>query len=272
MGRALNITDHVDAEAIRGGYVAERRFGPFEILASIDPVKAEALIQEANQHNTVTVAVYRATRGMTGIRHKRTEYERHDVVGQAPSLALADIGRMLNGDRPVYLDKALALSGGELVGAFKNLRTNVGVDYCAAQLSGTSVAVADTIALSANTLTPSATDAATTLPWNTAQTTNGGGTGADGEFTTYGSMARAAATYAHTVGGPAAGNASYTLTHTWTASATVTNVRLAGLFGGSGKAAQGGTNVTNMLFLESAFTTTTLSAADQLALTWTVNI
>ena len=50
------------------------------------------------------------------------------------------------------------------------------------------------------------------------------------------------------------------------------SILLAGLFGGSGKASQGGTNTTNLLFLESTFTATTLANTDQLALTWTVTV
>lgn len=275
MSRGLNITDEVEGRKFSGARVLDRKFGPFEIVARLDARRTAALIAEANEKNNVTVAVYRATRGPAGVRHVRSLHEQNPVVGTPNSLVLADIGRMLKGKKPVYLAEAIRLSGGELLGVFPNLRTNVGVDYCAAQLSGTSVAVADTIALAASTRTPGATDAATTLPWSTAQTTDTAPvtdpSATAGEIT-FGGLSRAAGTYAHTVGGPSAGNTSYTLTHTWTASATITSVQLAGLFGGSAKASQGGSNTTNMLFLETAFTVTTLASADQLALTWTVNI
>jgi hypothetical protein len=84
-------------------------------------------------------------------------------------------------------------------------------------------------------------------------------------------MGRAAATYAHTVTGPGSATLSYTLSKTFTATAAVTSVQLAGLFGGSGKASQGGTDAANMLVLETAFTAQTLATSDQLVLTWTVN-
>jgi hypothetical protein len=233
------------------------------------------LLEEANSKNSVTVTVFRAIRGDAGVRHKRVLEERQPVVGQTPSLILADIGRMLAGKKPVYFAEAVRRCGGELVGAFPNLRTNVGIDFCAAQLSGTSVATATFIALAASTRSPAATDAATTLPWSTAQTSDTAPvtdpSASAGEIT-FGGLSRAAATYAHTVGGPSAGNASYTMSHTWTATTAITSVQLAGLFGGSANNAQGGTNVTNMLFLESTFTATTLANNDQLGLTWTVNI
>lgn len=231
-----------------------------------------ALIEECVGKNSVTVAVYRAQHG----RMKETLKEQVPVVGYAPALALQDIARMLAGLKPMWLDKAMRSYGGELVGAFPNLRTNVGIDYAAAQLSGTTVLVADTIALSSSTRSPTATDAETTLPWSTSQTSDTAPVtnpnASSGEIT-FGGLQRAASTYAHTVGGPASGNASYTLSHTWTASTTITSVQMAGLFGGSAKATGvSGTNATNMLFLESTFTATLLNNGDQLALTWTVNI
>jgi hypothetical protein len=279
MGRGLNIADEIDTGAAEhrfpGAAVLERRAGPLQILARIDERRIRGLIDEANRNNHVTVAVYRAVRGPAGTRHKRTLHEQRPVVGMSPSLALADIGRMLKGKKPMYFQEAVRMMGGDLVGAFPNLRTNVGVDYCAAQLSGTTVSVADTVALAASTRSPGATDAATTLPWSTAQTSDTAPvtnpSASAGEIT-FGGLQRSTCTYAHTVSGPASAVSSYTLAHTWTASTAITSVQLAGLFGGSAKASQGGTNVNNMLFLESTFTVTTLANADQIALTWTVNI
>lgn len=279
MSKGLNIRDEIASGTAErrfpGAQVLERKFGPLEIIARLDARKTASLIREANENNHVTVAVYRAVRGPAGLRHVQTLHERDSVVGTPQSLVLADIGRMLKGKQPVYLAKAIELTGGELRGVSKNLRTNVGIDFCAAQLGGTSVAVATWMALAASTRSPSATDAATTLPWSTAQTTDTAPvtdpSATAGEIT-FGGLSRAAGTYAHTVGGPAAGNTSYTMSHTWTASTAITSVQLAGLFGGSAASAQGGTNVTNMLFLESTFTVTTLANGDQLALTWTINI
>lgn len=263
MGRGLDIRDELVVPKLD--------------LSKLDPGKIGDLIEEATAQNSVTVTVYRGFKGYSGIRHRREMHEKHAVVGQAPSVVLADIARMLRGLKPIYLAEAIRRSGGELVGAFPNLRVSVGYDYCAAQLSGTSVAVADTIALSSSTRSPAATDAATTLPWSTAQTTDTAPVtnpnASSGELT-YGGLARAAAAYAHTVTGPASTTNTYTLSKTWTCSTTTTGVQLAGLFGGSAKASQGGSNTTNMLFLETSFTPTTLTGAssDQLALTWTVTI
>lgn len=255
MGRGLNMRDDL-------------------VVPTLDPAKLGLgdLIAEAVEKNSVTVTVYRANKG----RHVQTMKEKLPVVGQAPALVLQDIARMMAGLKPIWFDKAMRGYGGELVGAFPNLRTNVGVDYCAAQLSGTTVLVADTIGLSASTRSPTATDAETTLPWSTSQTSDTAPVtnpnASSGEIT-WGGLTRAAATYAHTVGGPSAGNASYTLSHTWTATGTHTSVQMAGLFGGSAKATGvSGTNATNMLFLESIFTATLLNNGDQLALTWTINI
>jgi len=137
------------------------------------------------------------------------------------------------------------------------------------------VAVADTIALSCRSTAPAATDAATTLPWNTSQTSDTAPVtnpnASSGELT-YGGFTRAAGTYAHSVTGPASLTNTYTLSKTFTASAVATSIQVAGLFGGSAKASQGGTNVTNMLFLNTAFTATTMGSGDQLAITWTVTI
>lgn len=245
------------------------------ILERLDALKIGDLIEETNQRNHVTVTVYRGIRGETGIRHRRSHDEQVPVIGQAPSVVLADIGRMLAGKKPIYFAEAIRRCGGELVGAFPNLRTNVGVDFCAAQLSGTTVLVADTIALAATTRSAAATDGESTLPWNTNQTSDTAPVtnpnASSGEIT-FGGLTRAAATYAHTVGGPAAGNTTYTLSKTFTASIAITSVQMAGLFGGSAKAAIGGTDATNMLFLETKFTATTLANTDQLALTWTITV
>lgn len=241
--------------------------------------KLDDLLLEIGAKNHVEVAVYRGIPHKGGgLRHKRVS---HEVVpgraGGPGALWLADAVRMLAGKPSLYIAEAIRRTGGEILGAFPNLRTNVGVDFCTAQLSGTSVLVADVIALSSSTRSPAATDAATTLPWSTAQTSNtapvANPNASSGELT-YGGFARATAAYAHSVTGPASATTNYVMTKTFTCSVDTTSIQMAGLFGGSAKASQGGTNVTNMLLLESVFTATSLAAAtaDQLAISWTVSV
>lgn len=236
-------------------------------INQLDPALVPDLLDEIGARNTLQVSVFRAVRCPVGVRHKRTMKERFACVAQTPALVRQDLARMRAGLGSIYCVEAMRRRGAESLVVVPNLRTNVGIDFCAAQLSGTSVAVADWIAVSANSITPAATDAVTVAPWNTTQATDG----TAGEFTGLG-LTRAQATYAHTVSGPSSGTTTYTLTKTFTATGTVTGVRVAGLFGGSAKTAQGGTNVTNMLFLESTFTATTLANTDQLGLTWTITI
>lgn len=240
--------------------------------------KLDDLLLEIGAKNHVEVAVYRGMPAKVGgVRRKRTMHEQVPGTAEPGALWMIDAMRSLAGKPSIYIAEALRRCGGEFLGAFPNGRTNVGVDFCAAQLSGTTVLVADTIALSSTTRTFTATDAATTLPWSTAQTSDTAPVtnpnASSGEIT-YGGLARAVATYAHSVTGPASATTTYTLTKTWTCSITTTSIQMAGLFGGSAKASQGGTNVTNMLLLETTFTATTLTGAssDQLALTWTVTI
>lgn len=93
----------------------------------------------------------------------------------------------------------------EKVAPVRNSRVDAGASFVANQISGTSVAVANYMALSANTLTIAKGD--TTL---------------SGEITTNG-CARAQATYGnYTAPSALNGTASYTLTYQWTASASQT--------------------------------------------------
>jgi hypothetical protein len=227
------------------------------------------LLQEINARNHVRVMVRRATRGATGIRHKQVMDELYGTTSCPPTLALADHLRMLQGKKPIYLREALRRMGGiRLVAVAPNLRTNVGINFCAANLAGTDggqVAQADYIALSNNTITPAAADTSATSPWSTAQATDTAPSGSTGEWTGLG-LTRAIATMAHT-----ANATSYTAAKTFTATSASTSSRVAGLFGGAARTAQS-SGATNILFLESTFTATSLATNDQLALTWTINI
>jgi hypothetical protein len=123
-----------------------------------------------------------------------------------------------------------------------NLITNAGRDFISAQIGSTSAATngANYIALSTDTGEPAATD--TTLA---------------SEITT-GGLARAQGDYSHTTG-----TNTYTITETFTASATHTAVQKAGLF----TAASSGT-----MMAENTFTPVTLASGDQLTITWTITL
>ncbi|MEM2140874.1 MAG: hypothetical protein QXJ74_09900 [Nitrososphaera sp.] len=123
-----------------------------------------------------------------------------------------------------------------------NLITNAGKDFISAQLGSTSPGAngANYIALSADTGAPAAGD--TTLT---------------GEITT-GGLARTQGAYAHTNG-----QSTYTVSNTFTASATHNNVQKAGLF----TAGTGGT-----MMAENTFTAVSLANGDQLTITWTITL
>lgn len=229
------------------------------------------LLEELGSKNHVRVVKYAAVRPDPKGRliHRKVLDELGDApVPQLPALVLHDSLRMLAGRKPIYLDEAVRRMGGDLRSVTANLRTTVGTDYTANALGSTSQPTnADTIGLSGNTGTPATGDTSASVPWSTAQATDvTTPTGAQGEWTALG-MARQAATYNHSNG-----VASYTLSATWTASATVTGTRMAGLFGGSTKGTRGSSATTNILYLANTFTATTLATNDQLSLTWTVNV
>jgi hypothetical protein len=124
-----------------------------------------------------------------------------------------------------------------------NLITNAGKDFIAQQIGGSSGLAtngANYIALSSNTDAPAAGD--TTLA---------------GEITT-GGLARSQGDYAHTNG-----QNTFTVTETFTASATHSNIQKAGLF----TASSGGTMVA-----ENTFSSVTLADGDQLTITWTITL
>jgi hypothetical protein len=230
--------------------------------------KIADLLEELSHKNHVTVTVYRAVtkRGANRIRRRVLHEQSHESVAQWPMLAMHDKLRMLKGDKPIWLGEAVRRLGGELRSVTPNLRTNVGIDFCATQLGSTAPTTqADYIALSNNTNAPAATDTSNVIPWNTAVATDGAAGSGRGEYTGLG-LTRKQATYAHTTSAT-----SYSQTATWTASGTVTSVQLAGMFGGSTRTAQS-TNATNILFLENTFTATSLVTNDQISLAWTVNI
>jgi hypothetical protein len=128
------------------------------------------------------------------------------------------------------------------LGIAENLRTTVGADWQADVMGNSTQPVsARWIALTTNATAPAAGD--TTL---TSEITTGG-------------LGRAAGTYSHTNG-----TTSYKITHTFTASATHTNVAKAGLF----NAASSGT----LVFTTMLSSTATLATNDTLTIEWTVNI
>jgi hypothetical protein len=123
-----------------------------------------------------------------------------------------------------------------------NLITNAGKDFIAAQVGSTSPGTngANYIALSSNSAAPAATDTSLT-----------------GEINTNG-LNRAQGTYSHT-----AGTNTFTVSKTFTATGTVTDVQKTGLF----TASSGGTMVA-----ENTFATADLISGDQLTVTWTITI
>jgi hypothetical protein len=130
-----------------------------------------------------------------------------------------------------------------------NLITNAGKDFISAQI-GSSVAAggsapgstgANFIALSSDTTAPAATD--TTLT---------------GEVTDVNGLARAQGTYSHT-----AGQATFTISKTFSATGTYTNVQKAGLF----TASSSGT-----MMAENTFSPVSLANGDQLTITWTITL
>jgi|SRR5688500_838847 len=130
----------------------------------------------------------------------------------------------------------------ENLGVSTNLRTTAGLDWQADVMGhATQPVSARWIGLTTNTAAPAAGDTALT-----------------GEIAA-GGLSRVVGTYAHTPGAT-----SYTITASWTASATHTAVHKAGLF----NAASGGT----MAFETNLNADATLASGDQLQVTWTVNI
>lgn len=122
-----------------------------------------------------------------------------------------------------------------------NLITNAGKDFIATELGGTgTTASAQYIALSSNSTAPAAGD--TTL---TGEISSGG-------------LARAQGTYSHTPG-----TDNWTISNTFTATASHTAVQKAGLF----TASSGGT-----MMAENTFSSVNLASGDTLNITWTIDL
>jgi len=123
-----------------------------------------------------------------------------------------------------------------------NVITTTGVDVIAEQIGSTSPSTngANYIALTNNTA--AASSASTSLT---------------GEIST-GGLARAIGAFAHTNG-----TSTYTVSKTFTASATNTGVQKAGLFTSSAG---------NAMFAENTFSSVNLISGDQLTITWTITI
>jgi hypothetical protein len=246
----------------------------------VDPNAANDLLLELGARNHVRVKVNRArTLGRRTI-NDRSEVvydslvDRGVVFAHKYQAALVDGLRMISGLDPLWVPEAVRASGAEFVGCTPNLRTNIGIDYTASALgdaSGSRAAVAQYIALSNCTGTTAATDTTATtgasgtgINWGTANATDAAAGTGRGEYTALG-MQRAAGTYAHT-----ATVTSYSLAKTFTATSAITNVQACAL---TNNATQGvASSLTSALYLENTFTATTLANADQLTLTWTVNI
>lgn len=224
------------------------------------------LLDEFADKNTVRIVKFEAVERHGKIDLREVSDELAKIGAMPASLMLADNIRMLAGKKPVYIKEAYRRFGGDLLGIFPNGRVNTGIDFCANALGGTQPAQADWIALSNNSAATAATDSSNTLPWSSAQATDGAASTSRGEYTALG-VARKNATFAHTTS-----VTSYTQSATWTASGTVTALQMAGMFGGAGKTAQGTATATDILFVENTFTPTSLATSDQLSLTWTVNI
>jgi hypothetical protein len=238
-------------------------------LTISDPV--QALLDEVAGGNVVRVFKSEITRPNPRARsiHKApVEIPSLETQAMLPGLFAHDTLRHLAGKKPIYAGEMLRLFGQQYLDAGFNLRTNVGADFTYNQLSGTSVAVADTMALSNNTGTPAATDTAATLPWSTAQSTAAAGSGTTGEWTALGLARKVATTNTHS-----AGATTYTLAATWTgATSATTGTRWVGLFGGSTKATAQSAAATNILCIENTFTNADLQVGDTLTVTWTITI
>lgn len=133
-----------------------------------------------------------------------------------------------------------------------NLITNAGKDFISAQIGSTSPGGngANFIALSTTAVTPAAGDTALA-----------------GEITTGGLSRGTAGTYAHTNG-----QSTFTVSKTFTASATHTNVQSAGLFTAAVTGTPGAGGDDGTMMAENTFTSVTLQNNDQLTITWTITL
>jgi hypothetical protein len=236
------------------------------LIASIDPNEVQDLLDEVGEKNVVRVIKHEYKKNKGLISFKEDDRGEGTQTSTVRGLARYDSLRMLKGKKPIYLDEAFKRSGGELRSVGTNLRTNIGTDFVAATLGDAQFLMANWIALSNNSTAPVNTHSSSTVPWSSNQNADVASGTTTGEFTVLG-VARKLATYGHT-----AATANYTQAATWTATAGVTSLLVAGLFGGTAKTAFNASNAQNVLFVESAFTATSLVNNDQLTLTWTINI
>ena len=133
-----------------------------------------------------------------------------------------------------------------------NLITTVGKDFISKQIGGTTgieTNGANYIALTTTAVTPAAGD-----------------TALSGEITT-GGLGRAQGTYAHT-----AGQNTFTVSKTFTATATATNVQAAGLFTAAVTGTPGAGGDDGTMMAENQFTAVSLANNDQLTITWTITL
>ena len=240
------------------------------LIASIDPAEVQDLLDEVGSKNIVRVVKHEFVKNAGKIKyvdHLMSDFDESKQTATVRGLAKYDSMRMLKGKKPIYLDEAFRRAGGELVSVGSNLRTNIGTDFVADTLGGTTqFLMANWIALSNNTSAANATHSSSSIPWSSNQAADVAAGATTGEFTVLG-VARKLATYAHT-----ASTANYTQAATWTSTGTTTALQIAGLFGGTAKTAFNATNAQNVAFVESVFTSTSLVTNDQLTLTWTINI
>lgn len=132
-----------------------------------------------------------------------------------------------------------------------NVITNAGKDFISAQLGSTSAATngANFIALSSDT---GGFDAAHTALAS--------------EITASG-LGRSQGDYAHTPG-----QNTFTVTETFTATGTVNNVQLAGLFTAAVTGTPGAGGDDGVMMAENTFTSVSLANGDQLTITWTITL
>src|SRR5215471_8668973 len=169
------------------------------IAQQIDPESVRDLLDEVGTKNTVRVTKHAACSQPFGPKRHRKVFDEQFADGTVltPQLVRQDELRAACGRKPIYLPEAIKRCGGELVSVTFNLRTNVGIDFVATQLGSTSPTTqADYIAVSNNNAGASATHASSTVPWSSAQSSDGAASGTTGEYTVLG-VIRNQATYAH---------------------------------------------------------------------------
>lgn len=199
--------------------------------------------------------------------------KKHLLMSAAPGVALAIflvlavpgsalVSNLTTDNFPVhgYVTVSVMRDGQEIYhNEDHNLITTAGLDFIRGQLGATSgigTNGANYIGLSTNTNAPAANDVC-------LSTTAGGSTSA--EITT-GGLARSQGAYAEV------STNQFTITETFTASASHTAVQKAGLFtaAASGDTCAGSDDGT--MVAENTFTSVSLASGDQLTITWTITL